>query len=161
MIKRNATLTYALMALLAIGLLATTACKSSGTAVTSRGQILKINIEHPSDLPENGEDNLDVKISNRGVNNVQDVMVDVELPGQLIVLDQTNERGINVMHDPGSSTYHFTLGNVQPGETSNLRFRVRTAFGTMSQTGDVKVTAWQRDLPGDKLVETALIKLRQ
>jgi hypothetical protein len=160
MMKRNATLTYALMALLAIGLLATTACKSGGMAVTSRGQILKINIEHPNDLPENGEDNLDVKISNRGVNNVQDVMVDIDLPGQLIVLDQTNERGINVMHDPGSSSYHFTLGNIQPGETSTLRFRVRTAFGTMSQTGDVKVTAWQRDLPGDKLVETALIKLR-
>lgn len=158
--KRNATLTYALMALLAIGLLASTACKSGGMAVTSRGQILKINIEHPNDLPENGEDNLDVKISNRGVNNVQDVMVDIDLPGQLIVLDQTNERGINVMHDPGSSSYHFTLGNIQPGETSTLRFRVRTAFGTMSQTGDVKVTAWQRDLPGDKLVETALIKLR-
>lgn len=160
MIKRNATLTYALMALLAIGLLASTACKSSGMAVTSRGQLLKLNIEHPNDLPENGEDNLDIKISNRGVNNVQDVMVDVELPGQLIVLDQTNERGINVMHDPGSNMYHFTLGNVQPGETSTLRFRVRTAFGTMTQTGDVRVTAWQRDLPGDKLVETALIKLR-
>jgi hypothetical protein len=38
---------------------------------------------------------------------------------------------------------------------------VRTAFGTYSQTGDVKETAWQRDLPGDKLIETALIKLRR
>ena len=158
--RRNPTLVYALMALLAIGLLASTACKSSGMAVTSRGQLLKINIEHPADLPEQGEDNLDIKISNRGVNNVQDIMVDVELPPQMIVLDQTNDRGVNVMHDPGSNVYHFTLGNVQPGETSTLRFRVRTAFGTLSQTGDVKVTAWQRDLPGDKLVETALIKMR-
>lgn len=154
------TLSVALVALLAVGLLALTACKSSGMAVTSRGQLLKININHPSDLPENGEDNLDIVLSNRGVNNIQDVMVDVELPPQLIVLDQTAERGINVSHDPGSNMYHFTFGNIQPGETSPLRFKVRTAFGTMRETGSVKVTAWQSGLPGDKLVETAVIKLR-
>ena len=28
------------------------------------------------------------------------------------------------------------------------------------QSDSVKATAWQRDLPGDKLVETALIKMR-
>ena len=159
--KRNHILTYAVMAILALGLLATAACKSSGMALTSRGQFLKINIEHPKDLPESGEDNLDVVIGNRGVNNIQDVLVDVELPPQLIVLDQTNDRGVTVTHDPGSNVYHFVLGNVQPGEDSRIRFKVRTSFGTMSQTGDVKVTAWQRDLPGDRLVETALIKLRR
>ena len=153
-------LSVALMAILAVGLLATTACKSGGMAVTSRGQLLKINIQHPTDLPDNGEDNLDIEVSNRGVNNVENILVDVELPPQLVVLDQTNERGINVTHDPGSNVYHFTLGNVQPAETSRLRFKVRTAFGTMRETGSVKVTAWQRDLPGDKLVETALIRLR-
>lgn len=155
------TLSVALVALLAVALVATTACKSSGMAVTSRGQLLKININHPTDLPENGEDNLDIAISNRGVNNIQDVMVDVELPPQLIVLDQTTERGINVSHDPGTNVYHFTFGNIQPGESSELRFKVRTAFGTMRETGSVKVTAWQSGLPGDKLVETAVIKLRQ
>lgn len=154
------TLSVALVALLAVALLATTACKSSGMAVTTRGQLLKININHPSDLPENGEDNLDITISNRGVNNIQDVMVDVELPPQLIVLDQTTERGINVSHDPGTNVYHFTFGNIQPTESSQLRFKVRTAFGTMRETGSVKVTAWQSGLPGDKLVETAVIKLR-
>ena len=122
--------------------------------------MLKINIKHPTALPEAGEDNLDVMISNRGVNNVKDVLVDVELPPQLIVIDQTADRGINAMHDPGSNVYHFTLGNVQPAEDANIRFKVRTAFGTMRETGSVKVTAWQRDLPGDKLVETAVIKLR-
>jgi hypothetical protein len=159
--RRNQYLTVAMVAVLAIGLLATTACKSGGMAMTSRGQLLKLNIEHPTDLPENGEDNLDIQVSNTGVNNIQDVVVDVELPPQLVVLDQTNERGINVTHDPGSNVYHFTLGNVQPAERSTLRFKVRTAFGTMRETGSVKVTAWQRDLPGDKLVETAVIKLRQ
>jgi hypothetical protein len=38
---------------------------------------------------------------------------------------------------------------------------VRTSFGTVPQSDSVKATAWQRDLPGDKLVETAVIKLRQ
>jgi hypothetical protein len=159
--KRNHILTYAVMAIVALGMLATAACKSSGMALTSRGQFLKINVEHPKDLPEAGEDNLDVVVSNRGVNNIQDVLVDVELPTQLIVLDQTNDRGVTVTHDPGSNVYHFVFGNVQPGEDSRIRFRVRTAFGTLSQTGDVKVTAWQRDLPGDRLVETASIRLRQ
>ena len=153
-------LSIALVAILAVGLLATTACKSGGMAVTSRGQLLKLNIVHPNDLPDNGEDNLDIVIGNRGVNNVENVLVDVELPPQLVVLDQTSERGVNVTHDPGSNVYHFTFGNVQPAEDSKIRFKVRTAFGTMRETGSVKVTAWQRDLPGDKLVETAVIKLR-
>jgi len=158
--KRNRILFVAALALLALGLVATTSCKSSGMAVTSRGQLFKINIMHPDNLPDNGEDNLDVVISNRGVKNVENVLVDVELPPQLVVLDQTNDRGVNVIHDPGSNVYHFTLGNVQPAEDSKLRFRVRTSFGSMRETGSVKVTAWQRDLPGEKLVETAVIKLR-
>ena len=153
--KRNAFVIASLIALTALA-----GCKTSGMALTSRGQLLKINIIHPKDLPEAGEDNLDVTISNRGVKDVRDVLVDVELPPQLIVLDQTNERGVTVMHDPGSSVYHFTLGNVQPAEDSKIRFHVRTAFGTLRETGSVKVTAWQRDLPGDKLIETAVIQLR-
>lgn len=159
--KHNKVLSMAVIALVAVALVSTTACKSSGMAVTSRGQVLKLNIAHPDDLPENGVDNLDITISNRGVNNIQDVLLEVELPPQLIVLDQTNEKGINVMHTPGSNMYRFTFGNIQPTEDSTLRFRVRTAFGTMSETGSVKATAWQSGLPGDKLIETAVIKLRQ
>jgi hypothetical protein len=158
--KRNHILTIAALSILAIILIAAGGCKSSGMAVTSRGQLLKINIESPKDLPDGSEDNLDVVLSNRGVNNVQNVLVDVELPSQLIVLDQTNDRGIDISHDPGSNVYHFTLGNLQTGESSKLRFRVRTAFGTYRETGSVKATAWQKDLPGQKLVETAVIKLR-
>ena len=153
--KRNA---FAIASLIALAALA--GCKSSGMALTSRGQLFKINIVHPTDLPEAGEDNLDVIIGNRGIKDVKDILVDVELPPQLIVLDQTNERGVNVLHDPGSNVYHFTLGNVQPAEDSTIRFHVRTAFGTLRETGVVKVTAWQRDLPGDKLFEKAVIRLR-
>jgi hypothetical protein len=130
-------------------------------AVTSRGQILKLDIVHPTDLPEAGVDNLDVVVANRGINNMQDILLEVELPPQLVVLDQTNDRGVNVMHTPGSNMYRFTFGNVQAAESSTVRFRVRTAFGTLSETGSVKATAWQSGLPGDKLIETAVIRLRQ
>ncbi len=159
--RRKSMLSMAIIAVLALALLSTTACKSNGMAVTSRGQLLKLNINHPTDLPEAGVDNLDVVISNRGVNNIQDVLLEVELPPQLVVLDQTNERGVNVLHTAGSNMYRFTFGNIQPAEDSTIRFRVRTAFGTLSETGSVKATAWQSGLPGDKLIETAVIKLRQ
>jgi hypothetical protein len=159
--KRNQLFKIALIAILAVGLLSTAACKSNGMAVTTRGQLLKLNISHPSDLPEQGVDNLDIMISNAGVNNMQDILLEVEVPPQLIVLDQTNDRGIDVMHTPGSNVYRFTFGNLQATERSTVRFRVRTAFGTMSETGSVKATAWQSGLPGDKLIETAVIKLRQ
>lgn len=159
--RRNPILSVAVVALLALMLLATTACKSSGMAVTSRGQVLKLNIAHPDDLPEAGVDNLDITISNLGVNNIQNVLLEVELPPQLIVLDQTNDEGINVTHTPGSNLYRFSFGNIQPAERSGIRFRVRTAFGTMRETASIKATAWQEGLPGDKLVETAVIRLRQ
>ena len=159
--KANRILTASALMLLAVALFAIVACKSGGMAMTSRGQLLKINIDHSKDLPEGGEDNLDIALSNRGINNVQNILGDVEIPPQLIVLDETHDRGVTMSHDPGSNVYHYTLGNLQPGETSKIRFKVRTAFGMMSETGGVKVIAWQRDLPGDKLVETAVIKLRK
>lgn len=158
--KRKHLLSIAGMAIVAVGLLTTAACKTNGMALTSRGQFLKINIEHPSDLPDQGVDNLDVVVSNMGVNNIQDVLVEVEVPPQLVVLDQTNERGINVMHTPGSNVYRFTFGNIQAAEHSTLRFNVRTVFGNLTETGTVRATAWQSGLPGNKLIETAVIKLR-
>lgn len=159
--RRKQVLSLAVIALLAVTLMATTACKTSGMAVTSRGQLLKLNIAHPDDLPESGVDNLDITISNMGVNNVRNVLLEVEVPPQLIVMDQTNDEGINVIHTPGSNTYRFTFGNIQPAERSSIRFRVRTAFGNMRETAGIRATAWQEQLPGDKLVETAVIKLRQ
>jgi hypothetical protein len=161
MIQKRPVLSIALVAVAALALLAATSCKTSGMAVTSRGQFLKLNINHPNDLPEKGVDNLDIEISNMGVNNIQDVMLEVELPSQLLVLDQTADRGIDVMHTPGSNLYRFTFGNIQPTEHSTVRFRVQTAFGTYRETGSVRATAWQSGLPGDKLVETAVIRLRE
>ena len=77
--RRRQLLSVAIIGVLALALLSATACKSNGMAVTTRGQLLKLNIVHPSDLPESGVDNLDVVISNRGVNNIQDVLLEVEL----------------------------------------------------------------------------------
>jgi len=158
---RKQLLSISAIALLAVALLSIAACKTNGMALTSRGQFLKINIEHPNDLPEQGVDNLDIQVSNMGVNNIQNVLLEIELPPQLIVIDQTNDRGINSAHDPNSNFWRFSFGNIQAGERSTVRFRVRTAFGTLSETGSVKATAWQEGLPGDKLIETAVIKLRQ
>ncbi len=157
--RRNQAFTLAVIAILAIGMMSLTACKTSGMALTQRGQILKLHIESPSDLPDQGEDKLGIVVANRGVKDIKNVMVDVELPPQLIVLDQTNEREVTSSHD--ANMYHFTIGSLNPGEDVRIGFQVRTAFGTFRETGSVKVTAWQSDLPGDKLIETAVIKLRQ
>lgn len=159
--KSNRILSLAFLALMLTGLLAAVSCKTSGMAMTSRGQLFKINIYAPKNLPEGGDGNIDVVLSNRGVNNLQDILVDVELPPQLIILDQTNDRGINVMHDPGSSIYHFTLGSLNTPEDAHIRFHVRTAFGTMTETGQISVTAWQKDLPGDKLFRKTVIGLQR
>ncbi len=158
--KSHRIFTTAAVALFAASLIAVAGCKTSGMAVTKHGQLLKININHPVDLPERGEDNLDIVIGNRGVRSVKDVMIDVQVPPELFILDETHERGVTMSHEPGANFYHYTMGNLQPAEDSTIRYKVRTSFGTMSESGNVSVTAWQRDLPGDKLVETALIKLR-
>jgi hypothetical protein len=157
--KSHRALSIAALALVAIALIVAGGCKTSGMAVTTRGQLLKINIKHPTDLPEQGEDNLDIVLGNRGVNSMRDLLIDVEVPAQLVVIEETHERGVTMTHDPGSSSYHYTLGNLQSVEDSTIHYKVRASFGG-SDSGSVRATAWQRDLPGDKLVETAVIKLR-
>lgn len=159
--NRNRSLTIAAIALVAVAMIAAAGCKTSGMAVTSRGQVMKINISHPNDLPEAGEDNFTVDVANRGVNAIKNVLIDVEVPAQLVVTNEDRGRGINVMHDPGSNVYHYSLDNLNVGDNAKITYRVRTSFGTMTSTDSIKVTAWQRDLPGDKLVETAVIKLRR
>jgi hypothetical protein len=158
--KSNRVLTIAALAIVAAALIAAAGCKYSGMAFTKRGQLLKINIEHPVDLPDNGEGDIGIVLGNRGVRYVKDVLVDVELPPQLAVLDEKHERGVTMSHDPGSNSYHYTLSNLQPAEDSTIHYRIRTSFGTMSDSGSIRATAWQRDLTGDRLVETASIKLR-
>jgi hypothetical protein len=158
--KSNRMITIAALAIVAAAFIAMSGCKSSGMAVTRHGQFLKINILHPEDLPEQGEGNVDIVLGNRGVRSVKDVLIDIELPQQLTVIDETHERGVTMTHDPGSIAYHYTLGNLQPAEDSTIHYKVRASFSARTDSGNVTATAWQRDLPGDKLLETAVIKLR-
>jgi hypothetical protein len=157
--KSNRNLTITLV-IVAVALIALAGCKSSGMAITKHGQLLKINIERPVDLPDNGEGDIGIVFGNRGVRSVNDVLVDVEIPAQLMVLDERHERGVTMSHDPGSNSYHYTMSSLNPAEDSTIHFRIRTSFGSMSDSGAIKATAWQRELPGDRLVETAVIKLR-
>jgi hypothetical protein len=158
--KRHTLLIFAALLVVA-GALA--GCKSSGIAVTPKGQVLEVNILHPKDLPNAGEDNLDIHIGNRGVRDIHDILVEVQIPPELTVTDQTNERGVTVMHDPSSNVYSFTIGNLNVAETTNLRFHVRTNWTATSTEATVKATAWQRDLPGEsnRVIQTAVIKVRQ
>jgi hypothetical protein len=158
--KSNRILTITALAIVAGAIIAMSGCKTSGMAVTRHGQFLKINIEHPEDLPEQGEGNVNIVLGNRGVRSVRDVLVDIELPQQLTVIDETHERGVTMTHDPGSIAYHYTFGNLQPAEDSTIHYKVRASFGSMTDSGRVRVTAWQRDLPGDKVDESAVIKMR-
>src|SRR5262249_34291207 len=156
--KRNPILIFAIAATLALSMVS---CKTSGMAMTTKGQLYKINIYAPTSLAEGADGNIDIVLSNRGVNSVNDILTNVELPPQLIVLDQTNDRGVAVSHAAGSSVWQFTNGNLNPAEDSHLRFHVRTSFGTLTQTGEISVTSYQRDLPGDKLFRKTVITLQR
>src|SRR5687768_4497811 len=118
--NRKQVFSIALVALLALTLLPAMGCKTSGMAMTSRGQIVNLDITAPKDLPDNGVDNHDVSIGNMGVNNMQDVLLEVEIPPQLIVMDQTADKGVDVFHTPGTNMYRFTFGNIQAGERSTV-----------------------------------------
>jgi hypothetical protein len=157
---KRSILTIAALSLLAIALFAMSSCKASGMAMTEKGQLFKINISAPDDLPDGGQDNIDVLISNRGVRKVEDIFVDVELPPQLTVLDQTQDRGVSVTHDPGTNVFHFQVPELHSPEDAHMRFKVQTRFGTLRETGAIDVTAWSRDLPNDKLFRKTVIRLR-
>lgn len=152
----------ALTAVLALGL--TSACKTQGVAVTERAQVMTINIRGANDLPENFTDKVRVEVGNRGVNNLHDVEFTVEFPDELVVLSESHGRGMDLMileTPAGRKYYHYRIGNLNVAETSKAEFEIRTNFGTLSRSSDIKVTAWQTDLPSNKLVETKRIELRR
>lgn len=151
-----------LVAILALATFA--ACKHSGMALTGRGQIMSINIEGASDLPEGGTDTIRVSVNNRGVANISNVEFTVEIPNELVVLNEKHGDGIDLMPmttPSGTKLYHYNAGNIEPTTSAKAEFEVRTAFGTLDRTGDIRVTAWQKDVLGDKLVETRMVKLRR
>lgn len=165
--KAPRTFRVAMMLLAAIALLVgTTACKHSGVAVTSKGQVMEIDIEGADDLPDQYTDTLKVSVQNKGPNNLHDVEFTVEFPREIAVVDESRGEGMEVMQmqtTSGMKLYHYRVGDIEPTESSVATFRIRTEFGTLDRTGDIKVTAWQADLPGDenRLVETKMIRLRR
>lgn len=161
--KRNGWTSLAVVLFALLFTVALSACKSSGMAVTERGQLLKINIDTPTDLSEGETKEVTVEIGSRGVNRVKNVVFEVELPSELVVLTEVHGNGITLAErigENGNRVFQYSAGDLNPGETSTARFHVRAAFGTRTQSGDIRVTAYSNDVPGDKLVETKYVKLR-
>lgn len=138
-------------------------CKSSGVAVSERGQIMNMDIDVPTDLSEGETKELTVSIANRGVNKIDDVIFEIEMPNELLVLGQNPSPGVrwtDRMSSWGTKIYQYQAGDIEVGTEAEVKFNVRAQFGSLQRTGDIKVTAWSEDLPGDKLLETKYIKLR-
>jgi hypothetical protein len=160
--KQHLVTILAVIAMLALVL--ASGCKSSGMAVTSRGQILKVNISGADDLPDGTNDTLRVSVDNRGPSNVSNVEFTVEIPNELVVVSEKHGDGIDMMEmrtASGTKLYHYMAGDIEATTSAKAEFEVRTSFGSLDRTGDIKVTAWQKDLPSDKLVETKQVKLRR
>jgi len=138
-------------------------CKSSGMAITKRGQLMKISLEAPKQLSEGEPADIKATVRNAGVAGLSDVEIDIEIPSQLTVVKESHGNGMNLMESTGgegSRMFTYRVGNIEAGQDSTVKFIVQGAFGSYKQSGNIRVTAWQSNLPGDKLVETKFIKLR-
>lgn len=161
--KRNALTSFSVMLVALSFTLAFTACKSSGMGVTERGQLLKINIDSPTDLTEGDTKEVTIAVSSRGVNRIGSVVVEVEMPSELVVITEVHGDGMALAErigENGTRVFQYSVGDLNPGETSTARYHVRAAFGARPQSGDIRVTAYSTDTPGNKLVETKYVKLR-
>ncbi|MGH9457650.1 MAG: hypothetical protein ACRD2J_08430 [Thermoanaerobaculia bacterium] len=159
--NRNLKLVCVLTSILALASLG--ACKHSGVAVASGGQIINIEIDAPNELAENFEtEELEVEIANVGVNKLADLEFTVEMPTEIVVLSQTQSPGVTWTERVtvgGTKLYHYVVNEVDAGSQARVNYHVRTAFGARDRTGDIKVTAWSDQLPGDRLIETEFIRL--
>ncbi len=148
-------------ALLLVGGMA--GCKTAGTAATTRGQVMHIGIDHPESMAEGETAEIRVAVENRGVNKLSNVVYRVSFPPQLVVLDESHGGGMTEytgIDDMGQPVYHYDVGDIEVAQESVAKFKVRAAFGGNGRTGNIRVTAWDADLPGGKLIETASIDLK-
>jgi hypothetical protein len=159
--KVNQRLALALVAVLAVGGFA--ACKHSGVGVSTGGQIVGIEIDAPGSLADSSEtQELKVAIRNSGVNKLGGFGFDVEMPNELVVLSQTQSPGVTWTErvtSGGTKLYHYEVNEISVGSRAEVRYHVRTAFGSLDRTGDIKVTAYSDQLPDGQLVETKFIRL--
>ncbi|HSN69137.1 MAG TPA: hypothetical protein VLV48_07825 [Thermoanaerobaculia bacterium] len=159
--KVNHKLALALVAVLALG--GFSACKHSGVGVSSGGQIVGIDIDAPETLADSSEtQELKISIRNSGVSRLGGFGFDVEMPNELVVLSQTQSPGVTWTErvtSGGTKLYHYEVNEISVGSRAEVRYHVRTAFGSLDRTGDIKVTAHSDQLPEGSLVETKFIRL--
>lgn len=162
---KNLKLGPAALVVLAVSLvMGLGACKSSGVAVSGRGQVMNIDINVPTDLTEGGTEEMVIRVANRGINELSNVYFEVEMPRELVVLSEVPSGGVqraDRMSSMGSRISQYAAGDIEAATSAEVKYHVRAAFGSLDRTGDIKVTAWSEDLPGDRLVETKYIKLRR
>lgn len=144
-------------------LLAFGACKHSGVALTAKGQALNIDIDAPSELAEGETGTVSIDVGNVGVNNLADTIIQVEFPSELSVLSESHGAGMHVMEGisaDGNMMYQYDVGDIEVTQNSKANFEVRARFGTRNRSGDIKVLVWNKDLPGQRLIETKAINMK-
>lgn len=140
------------------------ACKHSGVATTSRGQIMVINIARPGALAEGEVGQVKVSVKNRGVNNLSNIVFRVEFPSELIVVEEkrgAGMKGLMGVGEAGQPIYHYDVGDIEVTQESVVEYSIRAMFGTRTVSDNITVTVWDDDLPGGRLIETAAIRIRQ
>lgn len=141
------------------------ACKSSGMAVSKEGHFIKIEIDVKDDLSDGETRELLVRVANRGVNKLQDVTLEVEIPRDMVVISQVKTAGNVTLTQremaPDEKVYSYDAKDIPVGAEAEIRYHVRSALvPSGSSTSDIRVIVHSRDLPGGQLVETKSVKLR-
>lgn len=149
----------------AVAALIAGACKSSGMALSSEGHIMKIAIDVRDDLSDGETRELLVRVANRGVNKLQDVTLEVEIPRDMVVISQVKTAGNVTLTQremaSDEKVYSYDAKDIPVGAEAEIRYHVRSALVPSGvSTSDIRVIARSRDLPGGQLVETKSVKLR-
>jgi hypothetical protein len=159
--KTNRPAAALVVLLLTTGLVA--ACKHSGVAVTPRGQIATIEIEGVQQLAPGGTGNIDVTVRNVGITRLADTIVQVEIPAELNVIEENRGRGMNMtsgLSPAGNILYHYDVGHIEVGQDSKATFTVRAGTSPARRDVNVRVLVWNRDIPGNNLLETHNVKIQ-
>lgn len=145
-------------------LLAFGACKHSGMALTKKAQAVNINIDAPRELAEGETGTVAIDVRNIGLNNLANTIIQVEFPSELSVLSENHGAGMNVsegISPDGNMMYQYDVGDIRVTQNSKAHFEVRARFGTRNRSGNIKVLVWNKDLPGQRLLETKAIDMKR
>jgi hypothetical protein len=160
-VRENRLAAALLVLLLTTGFAA--ACKHSGVAVTPMGQIATIEIEGVQQLAPGGTGNIDVTVRNVGITRLANTIIQVELPAELNVIEENRGRGMSMssgLSPAGNTLYHYDVGDIQVGQDSKATFTVRADTAPARRDVNVRVLVWNRDIPGNNLLETHNVKIQ-